>query len=641
MTELVEILIKANKAYEQGTPQMTDFEYDKLYDELLALELQSGKTLENSPTLSVGHEVVSALQKVTHTTPLLSLDKTKEVAKLQAFLAHGAGLLSWKLDGLTVVLKYSGGILVQALTRGNGEVGEDVTHNAKFFRNIPKKVAYTGELLIRGEAVISFEEFNRINDEIDGDKYKNPRNLCAGTIRQLNSRAAALRNVDYFAFAILQGGEFNEKSKSLEFLTQMGFYCAQYKTVCEQSVENAVEHFKAAIATMNYATDGLVLTYDNIEFSHSLGSTSKFPRDSIAFKWLDELATTKLLNIEWNTSRTGLINPIAVFEPVELEGSVVERASLHNLSIAENMQLGAGDEISVYKANMIIPQIAENFTKSGFGGHPLTCPVCDAKTQVKDEKGIKTLYCTNANCKARVVRTIMHYAGRDALNIEGFSVQTIEKFIELGFLSNFSDIYNLNQFEEQITALHGFGRRSFDKLKASIERSKNVALANFIFGLGIDNVGLAGAKALCQHFSNDFNPIRNATPSEIVEIDGFGDIIATSIFEYFQNDENNANVNKALGYITFTSQSQAQTAELANKTFVITGDLNHFKNRKELVETIEQLGGKVVGSVSKNTDFLINNDMQSQSSKNKKANELGVKIISEEEFVQTWINKKI
>ncbi|MDR2166412.1 MAG: NAD-dependent DNA ligase LigA [Clostridiales bacterium] len=635
--QLVDILNEARRIYEQENRQlMSDFEYDKLYDELLGLEAKTGVVLENSPTVRVGHEVVSQLVKVRHDAPLLSLDKTKEIAKLEAFLQVAPGILSWKLDGLTIVLKYSGGALVQALTRGNGEIGEDVTHNGKFFRNIPRRIDYTGNLSIRGEAVISFGEFERINSEIEDGEYKNPRNLCAGTIRQLNSRIAAGRNVDFFAFAVLEGPDFVEKSEGLQFLEREGFAVADYKPVNPQNIAAAVEDFKLLVNDFDYATDGLVLTYDNINFSNSLGSTSKFPRDSIAFKWADELAQTRLLGIEWNTSRTGLINPIAIFEAVEIEGSTVERASLHNVSIAEALRLGVGDEITVYKANMIIPQIAENRTQSGFGGHPALCPVCAAATQIKEENDVKTLHCTNPNCRARVVRTIAHFAGRDAANIEGFSIATIEKFIELGFLSNFSDIYSLQRFEAEITGLRGFGEKSFANLMTSIEKSKDIALPNFIYGLGIDNVGLAGAKALCGHFDFNFQSIRKATPLEFIAIEGFGEIIAASLHEYFQNPENNAIVDAALPHLNFTTSAPPATQanpEISGKTFVITGELAHFKNRKELAEQIEAAGGKVVGSVSKKTDFLVNNDAESQSSKNKKAQELGVKIITEAEFL--------
>jgi len=634
MNELIEILNKATAAYENNAEIMSDFEYDRLYDELLTLEAGSGVVLENSPTQKVGYQVISNLKKVRHDTPLLSLDKTKEIAKLESFLTDHDGILSWKLDGLTIVLKYENGMLAQALTRGNGQIGEDVTHNAKFFRNIPREIDFKGNLAVRGEAVISFTEFERINNAMEGEKYKNPRNLCAGTIRQLNSRISASRKVDYFAFAILDGPNFINKNESLKFLEIQGFAMADYDLVNTQNVADAVKRFKQSVDKMDYATDGLVLTYDDVGYSVSLGSTSKFPRDSLAFKWADQLAKTHLLGIDWNTSRTGLINPIAIFEPVDIEGSTVQRASLHNLSIAESLELGIGDEISVYKANMIIPQIAENFTKSGFGGHPITCPVCTHPTHIQDEKGVKTLHCSNVACTARVARSIVHYVGRDGANIEGLSEKTIEKFIQLGFLVNFSDIYKLEGFEEQIKGLEGFGERSFTNLVAAIEKSKTMELANFIYALGIDNVGLSSAKALCLHFNHDFAVIRNAMPEDIVEIDGFGSIMADSIHNYFSNPQNAQIVDNTLNHITISvAARQSHNPAIAGKTFVITGDLEHFANRKALTDHIEGLGGKVAGSVSKKTDYLINNDTQSSSSKNKKAQDLGVPIINEQDFL--------
>ena len=640
---LVEILNRANKAYEaDGEPIMSDFEYDKLYDELLELEVKTGIVLEDSPTQKVGYEIVSSLAKVTHDIPLLSLDKTKETIKLKSFLMpqgeHKEGILSWKLDGLTIVLKYANGVLVQAATRGNGSIGEDVTHNAKFFKNLPKQIPHKGEISIRGEAVISFSEFERINSDIaEEERYKNPRNLCSGTIRQLNSRISASRNVDYLAFALLSGPNFPKKQDALKFLDEQGFVLSDYMMVDAGKVESAVEVFKNKVEGLGFATDGLVLTYDDVDFSESLGATSKFPRDSIAFKWADELVRTKFLHIEWNASRTGLINPIAVFKPVEVEGSTIERASLHNLSIAEALELGAGDEISVYKANMIIPQIASNFTRSGFIGHPNTCPTCDFETIVKEENGVKTLNCPNPLCRAKQMRGIVHYVGRDAANIEGLSIQTIEKFIELGYLVNFADIYRLGDHEEAIVTMRGFGEKSFTKLMNAIEKSKNINLANFIFALGIDGVGLAGAKALCRHYNYDFDTIRKATPEEIIEIEGFGGIIANSIHAYFLNDDNNKVVDAAITHLQFEKVDKIVISEdspIAGKTFVITGDLEHFTNRKELVEHIEGQGGKVASAISKKTDYLINNDSQSSSSKNKKALDLGVAIITEADFLE-------
>ncbi|MCL2397235.1 MAG: NAD-dependent DNA ligase LigA [Defluviitaleaceae bacterium] len=643
MAELIEILTRADRAYEQeNQPIMSDFEYDKLYDELLALEARTGIVLENSPTSRVGHEVVSSLAKVRHDGVMLSLDKTKDVGKLATFLNSDddprIGVLSWKLDGLSIVLKYAGGRLVQALTRGNGEIGEDVTHNARFFRNIPSAIDFIGNLSVRGEAIITFTEFERINEELDeGERYKNPRNLCSGTIRQLNTRIAASRKVEFYPFAIMDGPDFAKKSQGLVFLKELGFDVAEYRLVNEANVAEEVEYFKNAVAAQDFATDGLVLTYDDIDFSRELGATSKFPRDSLAFKWADELKTTRLLDILWNTSRTGLINPIAIFSSVDIEGTTVERASLHNISILEGLALGVGDEISVYKANMIIPQIAENFTKSGAVPPPKNCPVCQSHTTVKEENDTKTLHCTNPNCRARVVRTITHYASRSAMNIEGFSLQTVEKFCEIGWLSNFGDIYQLTEREQEIKAMRGFGEKSFAKMMEAIEKSKTAGLANFIYALGIDNVGLAGAKALCRHFGYDFEKIRGADTEEIVGIEGFGEIIAHSLCDYFRNAENRRIIDATLTYLTFHKENTPETPEnssIFGKTFVITGDVAHYTNRKELQEHIESLGGKVAGSVSKKTDYLINNDAASPSAKNKKAQELGVAIITEAEFVE-------
>jgi len=634
--DLIDILNQANAAYELGTPVMSDFEYDALYDELLSLEAASGDVRENSPTQRTGHEIVSSLAKVRHDSAMLSLDKTKDTARLAEFLGEREGVLSWKLDGLSVVLKYSGGQLTQALTRGNGEIGEDVTHNARYFRNIPRKIDFDGILTLRGEAIITFTEFSKINADLeDFERYKNPRNLCAGTIRQLNTRVAAARNVQYYSFSIVQGPNFAKKSAGLTFLRNLGFDVTYFQLVNAQNVAAAVEDFKELVESQDFATDGLVLTFDDVDYSRELGATSKFPRDSLAFKWADEVKITRLLEIEWSTSRTGLINPIAVFEPVNIEGTTVERASLHNISILDGLRLGIGDEIKVYKANMIIPQIAENLTKSGSASPPGHCPVCDSITHIKEENDTKTLHCTNPNCRARVARTITHYAARDAMNIEGFSIQTVEKFIDAGFLTNISDIYTLDAYEAEITAMTGFGNKSFAKMMAAIEKSKTAALPNFIFALGIDNVGLAGAKLLCRHFDNDLTKIRAAMPDELIEIEGFGQVIADSLHSYFQNADNNRFVDAALRHLTFIESESVQIAQdspISGKTFVITGDVHGYANRKELQEFIESLGGKVTGSVTKKTDFLINNDATSESSKNKKARELGVAVITEEGF---------
>ncbi len=638
MKELIEILTKASRAYYQEDREiMSDFEYDKLYDELTALEKETGVVLSNSPTQKVGHQVLSSLKKVRHESPMLSLDKTKEVTALESFLGNNKGILSYKMDGLTVVLTYKNGELSQAVTRGNGEIGEDITHNAKFFKNIPLKISFNGELVIRGEAVISFIDFNNINEKLEPeDQYKNPRNLCSGTVRQLNSEISASRNVNFIAFALVkaEGQAFgDDKENRFKWLESLGFECVERQNVTSENIAQTVKAFEEKIPSNRFATDGLVLTFSSIAYSQSLGTTAKFPRDSIAFKWADELAETTLINVDWNTSRTGLINPIAVFEPVELEGTTVERASLHNLSIIENLQLGLGDKITVYKANMIIPQVAEDLTKSNNLEIPAVCPVCGEETEIIALRDGKALKCPNPNCKAQRISSLEHFVSRDALNIEGLSEATIEKFIEKGFIDNYTDIFKLEKYKTEIVSMDGFGEKSYNNLISAIDKSKNVALPNFIYALGINNVGLSNAKLLCKKCNNSLDEIRKADFDTLISIDGFGDVIADSIVKYFSHQKNNDLINDVLNYLQFTATEDSQTElKLENITFVVTGDVHIYKNRKELQGIIEKLGGKVTGSVSAKTNYLINNDVNSSSSKNKKAKELGIPIISEEDF---------
>lgn len=638
MKELIEILTKASRAYYQEDREiMSDFEYDKLYDELTALEKETGVVLSNSPTQKVGHQVLSSLKKVRHESPMLSLDKTKEVTALESFLGNNKGILSYKMDGLTVVLTYKNGELSQAVTRGNGEIGEDITHNAKFFKNIPLKISFNGELVIRGEAVISFIDFNNINEKLEPeDQYKNPRNLCSGTVRQLNSEISASRNVNFIAFALVkaEGQAFgDDKENRFKWLESLGFECVERQNVTSENIAQTVKAFEEKIPSNRFATDGLVLTFSSIAYSQSLGTTAKFPRDSIAFKWADELAETTLINVDWNTSRTGLINPIAVFEPVELEGTTVERASLHNLSIIENLQLGLGDKITVYKANMIIPQVAEDLTKSNNLEIPAVCPVCGEETEIIALRDGKALKCPNPNCKAQRISSLEHFVSRDALNIEGLSEATIEKFIEKGFIDNYTDIFKLDKYKTEIVSMDGFGEKSYNNLISAIDKSKNVALPNFIYALGINNVGLSNAKLLCKKCNNSLDEIRKADFDTLISIDGFGDVIADSIVKYFSHQKNNDLINDVLNYLQFTATEDSQTElKLENVTFVVTGDVHIYKNRKELQGVIEKLGGKVTGSVSAKTNYLINNDVNSSSSKNKKAKELGIPIISEEDF---------
>ena len=640
MKELIEVLNKASKAYyAEDIEIMSNAEYDALYDELLMLEEKTGTVLAGSPTVNVGYEAVDNLPKETHESPMLSLDKTKDREALRDWLNGHEALLSWKLDGLTIVLTYENGTLSKAVTRGNGEVGEVVTNNAKTFINLPHKIAYKGKLIIRGEAVISYDDFNKINEEIpeEGAKYKNPRNLCSGSVRQLNNEITAKRNVRFIAFNyVSQGGldtDFKLRSEQFDFLKKQGFEVVEYHKVTEDSILDKISYFAKMVANYPIPSDGLVLTYNDIEYGRSLGRTAKFPRDSIAFKWADETANTHLIDMEWSPSRTGLINPVAIFEPVELEGTTVSRASVHNVSIVKSLMLGIGDEISVYKANMIIPQIKENFTKSGNLTIPKFCPACSEKTQIKNENGVETLYCVNEACPAKQIKRFSLFVSRDAMKIDGLSEATLEKFISVGFIKKLSDIYKLAEHKEAICNMDGFGDKSYEKLIASIEKSRDVLLPNLIYALGILNVGLSNAKIICKAFDYDIEKIKNATVEEIAVTDNIGDVIATSVFDFFHDSEKLSEFNELVNELNILIPEKRETnSNIGGKTFVITGSLNTYENRNALKDLIESLGGKVAGSVSAKTDYLINNDVTSNSSKNKKAKELNVQIISEEDF---------
>lgn len=647
MKELVAVLNEASKAYYQkDTEIMSNLEYDKLYDELVSLEKETGIVLANSPTVHVGYEVLSELEKQEHPTPMLSLDKTKEVSALISWLGNHEGVLSWKLDGLTVVLTYEGGELKNAVTRGNGEIGEVITNNAKTFVNVPKQIPYLGRLVLRGEAVIRYSDFNKMNEEIPEaeGKYKNPRNLCSGSVRQLNNEITAKRHVHFYAFALVEDvlneqqmketGYDNTMTGRFSWLAKQGFDVVEHFVVTKDTLEDQVMDFAARIPDNDIPSDGLVLSYNDIVYGKSLGTTAKFPRDSIAFKWADEQAQTRLLEVEWSPSRTGLINPVAVFEPVELEGTTVTRASLHNVSILRALGLGIGDEITVYKANMIIPQVADNLTRSNDLEIPAVCPACGESTTLQDVNGVQSLYCMNPLCSAKQIKGFSHFVSRNAMNIDGLSDATLEKFISMGFLKDLSDIFHLNQHEEAIVEMDGFGQKSYDNLMKSIENARKVAMAKFIYSLGISGIGLANAKVIVSYFEKDFERIIHATEEELVAVDGIGEVLAKAFCDFFANPQRMQIVNELLAEITFEKEENDSEQTLEGKTFVITGSVERFANRNELKDYIEKLGGKVTGSVSKNTDYLINNDVTSNSSKNKKARELSIPILSEEEFVR-------
>lgn len=641
--ELVELLNKASKAYYQDAEEiMSNFEYDKLYDELLKLEQETGMVLANSPSVNVGYEVVSELPKEQHASPMLSLDKTKEINALAEFAGDKECILSWKLDGLTVVLSYDEGKLVKAVTRGNGQVGEVITANARTFKNIPLSIPFRGKLTLRGEAIIKYSDFEEINQAIQEAeaKYKNPRNLCSGSVRQLNSQITAERNVNFVAFALIsaEGETFdNSIKKQFDWLEAQGFQVVEHKTVTAENMSEAVKYFAEKVKVYDYPSDGLVLMYDDIAYGISLGATAKFPRNGIAFKWEDEQAETKLKYIEWSPSRTGLINPVAVFEPVELEGTTVTRASVHNISIVEQLKLYPGDVIKVYKANMIIPQISENLTRSGHTDIPNICPACGEHTEIKNDNGVKTLHCPNNSCPAKHVKLYTLFVSRNAMNIDGLSEETLEKFIDAGYIKEFADIYKLNHYKDEIIETSGFGQKSYDNLMDSLNKSRTVELHALIYSLGIPNIGTANAKLICRHFHNDLEKIRNATVEELVEIDGIGDKMAEKFTEYFASEENNSRLDRLLKELVIKVPEENNSRQnMAGLNFVITGSVEHFPNRNAVKEYIEKRGGKVTGSVTSKTNYLINNDSMSNSSKNKKAKELGVEIITEQQFLEKW-----
>lgn len=650
--ELVELLNQAGKAYyQEGKEIISNLEYDKAYDELVRLEEETGIVLSASPTQNVGYSVATALPKEEHASPMLSLDKTKSVETLQSFLGEQKGILSWKLDGLTVVMTYEKGELVKAVTRGNGRIGEIVTENAKRFRNLPLRIPFKGRLVLRGEALIRYSDFAKINEEVpeEGAKYKNPRNLCSGSVRQLDPKITWERRVYFFPFTLVsveegEGGAsresgglpdfHNSHEAEFEFLEQQGFQVVGRRAVSKEELPEAVSDFSDRVKKNDFPSDGLVLLMDDISYGKSLGTTAKFPRNALAFKWEDEEEKTILREVEWSPSRTGLINPVAIFDPVELEGTVVSRASLHNISYLEDLKLGIGDEITVYKANMIIPQIGENLTKSGQLPIPEHCPACHEETKIVQDKEAKMLYCENPHCPAKRIKQFALFVSRDALNIEGLSEMTLEKFIGKGFIQEFPDLFSLKEHKEEIIAMEGFGQKSYDKLIENAEKARETSLARLLYGLGIGGIGASNARVLSEAFHENAEELSRAELSEVVSIKGIGPILGESIVRYFKEEENCRLFRKLLSILHLHKEERAENTALSGKVFVITGSLVHFQNRKELEEEIRKAGASTASSVSKNTSYLINNDKNSISSKNKKAQELGIPILSEEDFLK-------
>lgn len=641
MKELTAVLQEAAKAYYQENREiMSNLEYDRLYDELAALEKETQLVLSGSPTVSVGYEAVDELPKEAHESPMLSLDKTKDREVLRAFIRDHKTLLSWKMDGLTIVLTYRNGRLEKAVTRGNGVIGEVVTNNARVFDNIPHRIAYQGELILRGEAIITYSEFEKINSMIEDvdAKYKNPRNLCSGSVRQLNNEITAKRHVRFYAFGLVKAEDVdfeNSRQRQMEWLRQQGFEVVEYRVVTAEILDEAMDYFAQRVQENDFPSDGLVALYDDIAYGESLGRTAKFPRNSFAFKWADEMAETVLEEIEWSPSRTGLINPVAIFTPVELEGSTVSRASVHNISIMRKLELGIGDRIKVYKANMIIPQIGENLTRSGVKDIPVVCPACLGPAQIENVNDVESLYCRNPECPAKAIKGFTLFVSRDAMNIDGLSEATLEKFIAKGFIHEFGDIFEIEKYRDEIVQMEGFGEKSFANLMESIGRAKKTELPRVIFALGIPNIGLANAKVICRQFGFDIERIRNLTEEELAEVDGIGPVIAGSFVAYFAKEGHRAQLDHLLSHLELEEAPEAgEDQRFAGVNFVITGNVNHFANRNAVKAEIEKRGGKVTGSVTSKTNYLINNDVASNSSKNKKAKELGIPIISEEAFIE-------
>ena len=643
MKELAELLQRASKAYYQEDREiMSNREYDELYDELVRLEEESGTVLTGSPTVTVGYEAVDELPKEAHESPMLSLDKTKEREALRSFIGDRKTLLSWKMDGLTIVLTYREGELYKAVTRGNGVIGEVVTNNARVFDNIPLKIPYKGELILRGEAIITYSEFEKINRQIEDvdAKYKNPRNLCSGSVRQLNNQITANRHVRFYAFALVRAEQVdfeNSNQKKMEWLRDQGFEVTEYRVVTEETLDEAMEYFADKVKENDFPSDGLVALYDDIAYGESLGRTAKFPRNAYAFKWADEMADTTLEAIEWSPSRTGLINPVAIFTPVELEGTTVSRASVHNISIMRKLELGIGDKIRVYKANMIIPQIEENLTRSGVKDIPTCCPACGGATKIEMVNDVESLYCRNQDCPAKAIKGFTLFVSRDAMNIDGLSEATLEKFIGKGFIHNLGDIFEIGKYKDEIVTMEGFGEKSFQNLMESLEKAKKTELPRVIYALGIPNIGLANAKMICKEFAYDMEKIRHLTEEELARVDGIGPVIAKSFVDYFAKEGRQEKIDRLLSHLELPEPPKTEAEQdMQGLIFVITGSVEHFANRNEVKAEIEKRGGKVTGSVTSKTSYLINNDTTSNSSKNKKARELGIPVLSEETFMEMW-----
>lgn len=641
--------------YNNSVSEISDYEYDKLFDELKRLEEETNIVMANSPTHTVGYEVKSKLEKVKHSHPMLSLDKTKSVDELKKFAGSQDCLLTCKMDGLTVLLTYENGKLIQAETRGNGEIGEDITHNAKVFENIPLYIDYLGYLEVEGEAIITYSDFEKINSRLPEDeKYKNPRNLATGSVRQLDNSIAAKRYVKFIVWKVQKIEDEIENNNSflhrLLFAKQLGFDVVPLLTYSnntsdKEDCEEMIENLRKYAANKGFPIDGLVMTYNDILYGESLGVTDHHPKHSLAFKFYDDIYPTKLLDVEFTMGKTGILTPTAIFEPVEIDGTIVERASLHNLSIMNNLGIThKGQVVNVYKANAVIPQIDSveednvEVTDNNIIIPAENCPICGADTKIVKDNNSEILVCSNPDCKGKFLGKLSHFVSKNAINIDGLSEQTLQKFIELGWVSNFQDIYRLINHNKDMAVLDGFGKRSTNKLITAIENSRKTTLDRFIYALSIPLIGRSTSKDIAKYCNNDINVfmkvmIENKAHDFINSIDGFGDVMYKSLYDWWNEYCLSFFELSKEFYFETTNENNNSSVDLLGKVFVITGGLNHYKNRDELIRTIEQLGGKVSGTVSKKTSYLINNDTKSKSGKNKKAIDLGIQIISEDEFI--------
>lgn len=644
---LVRQLTAACEAYyKNDNPIMTDKQFDDLFDELEKLENETGFVMCGSPTQKVQGYVINELKKVKHTKPMLSANKTKEISEIERFIGNQLCILSWKLDGLTIVLRYKDNKFTQAITRGNGEIGEDVTHTMSMCSNIPMTIPYTGDLEVRGECVISWEEFNKINETLN-DQYKHPRNLAAGTVRQLDSNISRSRKLTFKAFELVQD-ELYERSKtnlllrdqlmdikeSFDYLEECGFEVVEHELVTNNNISDVIERFDPE--KYQYPVDGLVVMYNSYEYGKQQGKTSHHPLNMLALKWEDQLYETTLEDVLWNTSKTGLINPVAIFSPVDLDGAITTRATLHNVSYIEDLELGIGDSIQIYRSNMVIPKVHESLTRSNNLDIPSKCPCCGGDVEIHNENGSKTLHCMNQQCSAKLLSQFVYFVSRECMNIDGLSEATLDRFIQAGWLIQLKDIYHLYEHKKEMIHMDGFGKRRVEKLLDAIEKSRNSKLSNFITALSIPLIGKSTAKDMAKVCHNHINEFFLNIESKFdwSNVDGIGDTTNDSINDYF--DKNLEAVKDLIKEINFSSSENDNhsSKDLSGLTFVITGKVEKYKNRNVMKEEIESKGGKVSGSVSSKTNYLVNNDMSSNSSKNKKAKELMIPIITEDELIK-------